>query len=145
MKHCTTACRIRTLLRMSATRSHPGAMLLITVLIVGAVVLMISLGVTLRSIGELSMGLAENRSQETLAIADGCLQETLLRLARNGAYAGGAMTVGGGNCTMTVTTAGLQQTIAVTATLGRWTRKLQAQVNVAGGRVVLLEWKQDSN
>lgn len=145
MKHHLTSHRVKTFLHATATRSRPGAMLLITVLIAGAVALTISLNVAMQGIGELSMGLAENQSQETLAVADGCLQESLLRLSRNSGFAGGAMTIGDGNCMVTVTSSGFERTIAVTAALGRWTRKIQARVNLTGSRVVLLEWKQISN
>jgi len=120
--------------------NRPAAMLLTTVLIMGAAALTISLSLALRGIGELDMGFSENQSKETLALADGCVQEALLRLSRNAGYAGGVVSVEDGSCTITVTSAGTQRTISVNATIDRWTRKITARVDIAS--MTLIDWKQ---
>ena len=116
-------------------------MLLITVLIIGSVSLFVSLGVAIRGITELDMGLAEHQSMEALAIADGCIQESLLRLSRDSGYTGGTYTIADGSCTISVSGAGSERIIDVSATVNRWTRRLQANVSLAGG-VELLYWEQ---
>ena len=120
-------------------------MLLITVIVAGAVALAIGLGVALRSVGELSMGLAENQSAETLAIADGCVQEALQRLSLSYTYAGATLTVGDGSCVITVTDSGTDKAIAVTATIAKWTRKIAAVAGKTNGKIVLRDWKENTN
>lgn len=124
---------------------RPGAMLLITVLITGAVALAIGLGIALQSIGMLDMGTAELRAQEVLATADACMEEALLRTSRDASYEGESLPLERGSCHITVTGSGSQRTINVTASLGRWTRKITSQVSLSGSQVTLLEWQQNLN
>jgi len=115
-----------------------------TVLVVGSVSLAVALSIALRGIGELQMGFSENQTFETLAIADGCLQEALMRISLDASYVGGALTVGDGSCTITVTSQGTERTIAMTATLDRWTRKFTVRTDRIKNRVKVLTWEQDT-
>src|SRR3989344_3195474 len=82
--------------------TREGAMLLLTVLVCGAVALGISMNLAMRSIGELDMGFAGKQSLEALAVADGCVEEALLRLWEDIDYAGGTLDLGDGSCAITV-------------------------------------------
>ena len=89
---------------MMPRSKRSGAMLLITVLLTSAIALVVSLSIALQGLQELSMGRAEPKSAEVLGIADGCMEEALLRLSRSSAYTGGLLTFGNGTCVITVTT-----------------------------------------
>ena len=123
--------------------TRPGAMMLMTVLVAGAVALTVGLSLALRGIGELDMGIAESQSLETFAIAEGCIDEALLRLSHDVSYMGESLSLGDGDCTISVTIDGSERIINVTATMKRWTRKIKVRVDLAGPQVTILEWQQD--
>jgi hypothetical protein len=118
-------------------------MLLITVLIVGAVALTIGLSVALRGIGELDMGFAGNRSLEALSIADGCMEEAMIRLWSDYSYTGATLTVGDGTCSITVVNSGTGRTITVSATINKWTRQIRSQVDIGSPKIGVVEWEQE--
>lgn len=115
-------------------------MLLVTVLVAGAVSLLIGMSIALGSIFELAMGRAEPKTAEVSSIADGCVQEALLQLSRSSAYAGGSLSLGNGNCTILVNAAGSLRTIWVTASLDQWMKALMAKMNVA--TVEITDWQE---
>ncbi len=132
-------------LEFGASRSsRPGAMLLMTVLIAGAVALTIGLSIALRGIGELDMGFSENQTLETLAIADGCAQEALLRLSRDSDYLGATgLTVGEGACNITVSGSGDERTVSVDATLDRWSRNVTMELDLSTSPITIVGWSQE--
>ena len=119
-------------------------MLLLTVMITGAVALTISLHLAFRGMHELDMGFAASQALETLALAEGCREETLLALLRDPHHAGGTLSLGDGACVITVTGEGTERTLAIAATIDRWTRHLTARIAVSGPRLRLLEWREVS-
>ena len=123
--------------------SRPGAMMLMTVLVAGAVALTIGLSVALRGIGELDMGIAGSQTLKTFGIAEGCIEEALFQLSHDASYEGGLLSLGDGDCTIDVTSEGSERIINVTATMKRWTRKIEVRVDLAGPQVTILEWQQD--
>ncbi len=124
--------------------ARSGAMLLMTTLIVGAAALVIGLSVSITGISELDMGFSEHRGQEAMAIADGCVQEAMLRLARDSGYTGASgMTVGSGACDITVSGSGDERVISVDATLGNWMRSITVQVDLSQSPIAILDWDQE--
>jgi len=123
---------------------RPGAMLLLTVLVMGAVALAIVMSMAMRGIGEMGMAMGEARSQEAFAVSDGCLEEGMLRLALSSSFTGSTLTLGSVQCSITVTpTTGDVRTIAAIATRDRWTRKASVRVDLSGPRLQIVWWKQD--
>jgi len=120
-------------------------MLLITMLIVGAAGLIIGISVSMSGVGELDMGFSSNQSAEALAIADGCTQDALFRLMRDRSYNGGSLTIGDGSCTITIATVGQQKTITVVASLGKWQRTLEVDVDMATNPLTILDWSEVAN
>ena len=128
----------------SSTRQRPGAMLIITVVVLGAVALAVVFSGALRGLGEMSMGIAETRSKEALAGADACTEEAMLQLTLNTSYAGGTVTIGNTVCTIAVdTSSATLRTITVTAVRDRWTVRLKAVTDISGSRQSLVWWKQE--
>ena len=128
--------------QLPTAAERPGAMLLLTVMITGAVALTVSLHLAFRGIHELDMGFAGSQALESLALAEGCREEALLQLIRDSRYKGGTLAFGDGTCSITVTEEGSEATIAITATIDRWTRHLVARVALSGPRIRLLQWRE---
>ncbi|MBI3332125.1 hypothetical protein HYZ99_04165 [Candidatus Peregrinibacteria bacterium] len=122
--------------------ARPGSMLLVTVLIVGSIALLTSISVALRGMHELSMAQGIRKSMELTAIADGCMEEAMLRLSRSSSYAGGTLAVGGGSCTIVVSGTGSLRTIAVDAAIGRWAKELTTQATLEAGAPDILFWTE---
>lgn len=127
--------------RSSARR---GQVLLITVLVVGTIVLMVGVGMAQKGIAEISVGLDARQSLRASALADGCADEALLRLSTDHSYQGGSLSSWDGSCAIVVegTGAGIR-TIDVAANMNAWTRKLTIRAELSGGRISILDWKQD--
>ena len=69
-------------------KSQQGYIALISILIVGALVLAIGVGVSLRSIDETEMSLNEELSNRALALVNACAEYALFQLVNNLSYAG---------------------------------------------------------
>ena len=123
-------------------KQRPGAMLLITVMIMGAVALIISISLALRGIGEMEMSYSSSQAQKVLAIADGCIEEVLMRLWADSTYQGGELTLGNGTCDIAITRSGDVREVLVEAHIERWVRKILVTVNSEEIEMQLLEWKQ---
>ncbi len=127
--------------RLSANR--PGATLLITVMILGTVALFIGISLALRGIGEMEMSNASYHAQKTLNIADGCMEEALKRLWSAPGYEGGALSLGDGECTISVGRASEgTRVIRVQANVRNWIRTLKAHVDAESMEMQILEWQQ---
>ena len=124
-----------------------GVSLLIVVVILGIALLIMSLGALIVGLGEREGGHALQQGGETLAAADGCMNEVLLRLHRDGSYGiGGAaipFTAPNGSCSMTISDMGdgIRQ-IDVTATVQSFTKHIRATASVSGGTVAVSLWEE---
>ena len=124
---------------------RPGSIAMIAMLILGSVGFTLSLGMALRGITELGRGFAEHQSLETLALAEGCMENTLLLLTKNPAYAGGTFPLGDGSCTVGVTALGDNRTISVAANVGQWTRKIRAEASIGGTLAAVTQWHESTD
>ena len=126
------------------TRNRSGAMLIITVVVLGAVALAVVISGALRGLNEMSMGIAEVRSRESLAGADACTEEAMLRLTLDSSYVGATVTVGSTVCTIAVTSpTATTRSILVTAVRDRWTARVRTVVDLSGARETLTWWRQE--
>lgn len=133
------------------SRSRPGAALLLLVLVVGIAALVVSLGVAFRAIQETAIGFAAVRSQQAMAIADGCMEDSIFRLKQDASYAGSALVLGGGSCTVSVSGSSTSKTVTVTAFVGTVTKKEVATVTITSptppatvATVTLVNWRQST-
>lgn len=80
-------------------KKEPGFIALITVLIILAVALIVSLSANLLSINEAQMSLSKNQSSEAYYLANLCAEEALMRLKEDESYSGDeTITIEGGSC-----------------------------------------------
>jgi hypothetical protein len=122
-------------------KNQQGAALLLAVVILTAAVLVIAASVFSLGLGELDMGYTYQCGEETFAIADGCLEETLRRIKLNSTYSG-TLALGRGNCTIGVNSIGNQRIINVTASSTNCNKKIVATSTISNGEVILNAWSE---
>ena len=128
---------------MRLPHNRSGAMLLITVMIMGAVALLIGMSLALRGIGEMEMSFGSSQALKTQALADGCMEEVLLRLWGDSTYRGGEVHMADGQCDVTVVSEAEHMRISVEASIGKWQRSLSALVGTEDIAMQILEWRQE--
>ena len=69
-------------------KHEQGFIALISILIIGAITLAVSIGVSLRSIGETKMSLDEQESHRALALSNLCAEQALIKLTSVLNYSG---------------------------------------------------------
>lgn len=127
--------------------NNQGAAALLTVIIVSAAVLIMAYSASVLGLGELDMGYTSQRSAETSAVADGCLEEALRSLKINSNYTGSPLSLGHGSCIISVTGAGSSRIIAVTSTVSSqggavYYKKIQAEITLVGNVITVVGWRE---
>lgn len=125
--------------------THRGATLLITVLIVGSVALVVGMGIALRGIGELDAAVRTTESHRVLALAEGCVEKSLLGLWGDTSFARSeeSFSLGDGQCTVKVDPMEddhLRQMI-VRADRGRYAKTIRVIVDVSGYQLEIVDWE----
>lgn len=111
-----------------------GQIALIAILIISAAVLIVSLTISSMGVNETLMSFDEQQSEQAFQMADGCVNEALLRLRRvydgeEASYTGETLNFGANSCTINITTQGQNRIINVAATVNsKIIRKIQATV-----------------
>jgi hypothetical protein len=116
-----------------------------SLLIISAVVLAASMSISLLGIGQANSALGFMKGQEVLKIAEGCVEESLLRLRREADYLGGSLNLGSGSCTINVTGVGNQKTVDVVGTIvgpPQFVRKIQITAKRLGNSINVINWTQ---
>ncbi|MBP9821741.1 MAG: hypothetical protein KBC98_02575 [Candidatus Pacebacteria bacterium] len=128
-------------------KQQPGIIALITVLITGAIVLIIGLGMAERSMLELNTSLDEELSHQALTAATSCMERALLSLAGNASYAGNeTLSVGTNTCSIaTITTSGITRTVKTSSTVQGYTRRLQVTVSNVNPPLQVSSWQEVSS
>mgnify|MGYP007123701188 CR=1 FL=1 len=120
-----------------------GVAALLTIIIVGASALIMAFSASILGLGELDMGYISQQGAETLAIADGCMEESLERLRNDASYAGGSLSLGDGSCIITVSTSGNNSTTTVTANIdSKYFKKIRTTADINNGIVSIDSWEE---
>ncbi len=88
---------------------------------------------------------ATTTTQEGLSasrIAEGALEDTLLRLLRDPDYAGGTFNLDGGNVTVSIVGDGLKDVTVSVIKDERYYRKFVAQVQFMETEMTIISWKE---
>lgn len=120
--------------------NHSGFAALFLVVVLGGVALMIVVGVTVVGFGNIERSFLDVRSGGANTIADGCVEEALLRLRLDQNYQGGALNLNGGSCILSIEANGNEYTIRTTSTLdvAQSTRTVRAVIEQ--NSVQLQQW-----
>ncbi len=87
--------------KVTCQKSPKGYIALTSILVISAVILTIGISVSLLSISEGQMSLAEKKKEETLDFVEGCLAEILLKLNEDNTVAT-EVTLPEGSCSVTI-------------------------------------------
>ncbi|MBI4599900.1 hypothetical protein HY732_03170 [Candidatus Uhrbacteria bacterium] len=127
-----------------------GFSLLVVVVILASALLIMSLGLLIVGLGMREGASAIREGGETLALADGCMNEVLLRMHRDPAYGigGGSIpfTAPNGSCSIQVQdTGGDGRQIDVVATQGQFVKHVRVLATVSGSTVAQVLWEERSD
>ena len=124
-----------------------GLTALVTLIVISSAALLVALSVNLISLSELQMGFDRSRSLKAFWASEACFDEAKIRLKRNSSYAGGSLAIDSNTvCASSVVQNALKRVITTTGTVdGIIIRRIEAQVDLTGGRVALDYWKELSN
>ncbi|MCA9397364.1 hypothetical protein KC573_00920 [candidate division WWE3 bacterium] len=126
--------------------SNKGFVALFVVVIISAGALLMSYNASYLSLGELDLGVTNQKGYETLAIAEGCAEEALGQIRQNSNYglSSGTIqyTVGSGSCTVTVTDiGGNQRQITSSATVTNYHKRVQVILTI-GSTLSIDSWTE---
>lgn len=122
-----------------------GVSVLFTMLVISAVVLMVATTATLMGLDESMIALRQTKGLETFMSADGCVEESLVRLNSNWNYTGGDIFIHDVLCTMTINGTGNYRTIRVTSIKeGLYTRDIQLEFSRTDGSHIT-SWQELTN
>lgn len=122
-----------------------GFVAIFSIIVICAVALAVAVSISLLGIGEADTSLSYAKGAETQKIAEGCLEEAMLRLRDKSTYSGGSLNIGNGSCTIAVSGTDPDRTIDITATIvgpPLYTKKLQITVKKAGNSINIVSWQE---
>lgn len=129
-------------------RSNPsGYVTLLSVLVVGAVGLAISISLVLLGTASSLSSFTMEQSNQAKGLANACSEAALQQIHDNTAYTGTAgLTLGQGTCSYTVTnTGGTTRTVAASGTVGTIVRRVTILVSSLSPLITLTSWQETAN
>lgn len=118
-----------------------GFIALSSILIISAVVLIISVSVSMLSIGEGQSGLALYKGEDNLNFVEGCMEDALLKARANVNYSGGNITRPEGACVVVVSKVGSTWTMTTTSSTTFYKRTIQT-VFTRANSITITSWKE---
>lgn len=122
-------------------KKQKGFIAITTVLIISALVLMVGIGISLESIGEMKMGLQRSLSSQVYYLANLCAEQTLMKLKENSGYLGDeTINVENGNCTILPIEG--NWTIKVSASSSGQIKKMKLIVSQIDPEIIVDSWEE---
>lgn len=123
-----------------------GYMALLSVLIIGAAAIAISLTLITTGLDSQRTALIQQQSNQARSLAAACAEEALQAIHDNIAYSGnGNLSLGQGSCSYTVTITGANtRSITVSGTVGNVVRKIQTYVTIGSSSISITSWQEIS-
>lgn len=117
-----------------------GYIALASVLVISAVILTIGVSVSLLSISELQISLAEKKKEETIDFVESCLAEILLKLNEDNAVST-EISLPEGNCSVTINSQNSSWTFTVSGSVDNYTKNVQVTAT-RGSTVEIISWQE---
>jgi len=118
-----------------------GFIAITTVLIISALVLIVGIGISLESIGEMKMGLQRSLSSQAYYLANLCAEQTLMKLKENSSYLGDeTINMENGNCTIEPIEG--NWTIKVSAFSSGQVKKMKLIVSQINPEIIVDSWEE---
>ena len=111
--------------------NNRGAIALVTMVVLGTVIILVAFSIVILGMSSRHNAVQLSESDRVFVKTDGCLEEALLQLSRDNAYAGGSYDVDGADCTVSVSGADNQRTIALNAFEGDFYHHFIVDVQLA--------------
>lgn len=112
-----------------------------TILIITAVILTLGIGLSLRSIGEIKMGLQKSQSSGAYYLANLCAEQALMKLKENSGYAGNeTINESSGQCTILPIEG--NWTVKVSATSSEQVKKIRIVVSSINPKMIIASWEE---
>lgn len=122
-------------------KNQKGLIALITVLIVLAVTLVIGIGLGLRSVTEMKIGLQRSQSSQAYYLANLCSEHALMKLKENPGYTGNEIiNIEGGECQILPIEG--NWIIKVSAIFSNQIKKAKIVVNQINPQMVIASWQE---
>ena len=119
--------------------NNKGYVAITTVLIIGAVILAIGIGVSLNAINGVQQSLGDKIKETTLGSVETCTEDVLYRLRKNNAIPG-TITLPAGTCNVTINShVGNAWTFTVTGTFSGHTKNIQVSATRTS-QVTVTSW-----
>ena len=124
---------------------HNGFVALISILIISAVVLVISLGLLNRSYEETTMGFGEQESHRALALANLCAELALIKLESILNYAGSESIIEGGESCDILPIEGVgnfNRTVKTRRTVSKYSKKVKIEITRISPELNIASWEE---
>lgn len=120
---------------------------MISVLILGAASIAITLSLLLLGVGSSRSSFAAEQSWQAQGLANACAEEALQQIRDSSPFTGtNVLTLGSGTCTYTVASQGGQnRTITASVTVGTIIRKLQVVITAITPTIIVSTWQETAN
>jgi hypothetical protein len=121
-----------------------GYIALISVLVVGAVGISVTVSLILLGLGSSRTSLALEQSNQARGLVNACAEEALQQIRNSTPYTGtGTLTLGQGDCNYTVTSqGGSNRTVDSTGIVGTVTRKAKIIISAIQPKIIVTSWKE---
>lgn len=121
-----------------------GFVTLLSVLIVSALALVVATSLLLVGTSSTKSSISFITSNQAKGLANGCAEAALTQIQANINFSGtNNLTYGNGTCSYTVTKlTGQNRTIAVTASAGQSTRKINININQISPNIITNSWQE---
>ncbi len=128
-------------------KNNPGIIAIMTVLVIGAIILAVSIGAATRTRIETKTNESEEGTNRAMTAATSCMESALARLSDNSTYTGNqSLSVGVDTCSIaTITTSGITRTVKTSSTVNGHTRRLQVTVSNVNPPLQVSSWQEVSS
>ena len=135
---------------MKIIGNQKGVAALLTIVIIAASALIMAYTASFLGLGELDLGYTFQAGGEAFSMADGCVEETLRRIALDNNYGLGMglinLTVTNGSCIINVTEpANGQRIVIVTGLSNEYYQKIEVNLTLLAGIPYIDSWEQSSD
>lgn len=129
------------------SNKQAGVAALLLVVIISSAALLMAYSAALLGLGELDMGYTFQKGSEALAVADGCLEETLRRIRLDNSYGLGAediaLSVINGSCIINVDDiSGGRRMVNIKSAIGDYYKKIEAEILLSVNAVEIDGWRE---
>lgn len=130
---------------MTNIKKQRGSVALISILIISAMLLIVSVGMSESNISTMYSFLNNESNQIMYHVAEGCLEESIVRIKDDTNFAGTTLALGDANCTATVA-GGSTKTITIDISYLEYNQNFSAQVYITtqgeANNIQLLSWEK---